>query len=634
MRSEIPFSLWTGILVITLVCESLSALTIYRFGGDDAPPPEKLASPDDVEFIHTLWTDPFSNLNDIAIRSRRHNPRKNIALTAPDRGGGVREGTRQDDLEKAVDGDMRTAWLAPGFLISSGTRQHGLTFGLGGFFTLDRVRVISGIDDASGIARNFRISAASGRTADVKYGVASTGQVYNLIADVRDNKRQIIDVRIPPAGRVDFVSISVSVAQRQETAIHEIEIYAKPSVERSSYISDIIDLERPFAWGELSWGGWQQRGAEVLIHTRSGKSLEQDIYWRHTGRGNKVPLTGENTARQYQRLALGERAGTSYNLDKWSFWSAPYDFADSSGTPVVSAGPRRFFQFKVDIIPFGEAGGEVKFLEFRASQPLASGLIGEVFPNQSQTAESSPFTYYLKPAITGDATGFNGLEMTSTSIINGVAALRIGESDVPLDLDADVTPLDAEGRPVADFPANGFQLNFGGRRLRAADSGTPVEVDFDARVLRSGATFDVRVLDTEQPLAVRQKVEAGNANNLIEGDRVAVITTVAAESLLQATVTKVVTPNDDGSNDVASISYDILEIIGASHVAIEISDLSGRVVAQVYSGRDAIGHYEREWRGLDDGGDLVPPGAYLYRIEVDTDRSEKVTQIGVVNVAF
>ena len=70
---------------------------------------------------------------------------------------------RQDDLEKAVDGDLGTAWLATGFLIGAGTRHHSLTFGLGGFFTLDRVRMISGIEDASGIARNFRIQAASGQ---------------------------------------------------------------------------------------------------------------------------------------------------------------------------------------------------------------------------------------------------------------------------------------------------------------------------------------------------------------------------------------------------------------------------------------------------------------------------------------
>ena len=81
-------------------------------------------------------------------------------------------------------------------------------------------------------------------------------------------------------------------------------------------------------------------------------------------------------------------------------------------------------------------------------------------------------------------------------------------------------------------------------------------MDFDARVLRSGAAFDVRVLDTDQPLAVRQKVEAGDANNLIEGNTVSVSTTAGAESLLQANATRVFTPNNDGTNDAAVISYD------------------------------------------------------------------------------
>ena len=342
---------------------------------------------------------------------------------------------------------------------------------------------------------------------------------------------------------------------------------------------------------------------------------------------------GEDTAKQYKRLKLGERAGITHNRDAWTFWSAPYDFADSSGTPVVSTGPRQFFQFKIDIIPTDISGGEVEFVEFRTSEPLASELIGEVFPNQADIAEPLPFTYYLQPSIAGEATGFDGLELTTASIINGVGALRIGEVDVPLGPD-DVIPLDANGQRMLSFPAHGFELNLGGRKLVAEDSGTPIEVDFDARVLRSGTAFDMRVLNADQPLAVRQKVDAGDANNLIEGNTVSVSTTAGAESLLKANVTKVFTPNDDGTNDVASISYDLLEIIGVSEVTIEISDLSGRVVKQVYSGQDAVGHYDRVWMGLDDSGDLVPPGVYLYRIKANTDRSENVAQVGVVNVAY
>ena len=341
---------------------------------------------------------------------------------------------------------------------------------------------------------------------------------------------------------------------------------------------------------------------------------------------------GDDAATQYKRLKLGEKAGTTYNLDAWTFWSAPYNFADSSGTPVVSAGPRTFFQFKIDIIPFNDAGGEVEFLELRTSQPLASDLIGEVFPSRADIAEPSPFTYFLQPSISGGATGFDGLELTTSSIINGVAALRIGEVDVALDQD-DIVPLDADGQPMASFPAHGFELNFGGRRLAAGDSGTPIEVDFDARVLRSGATFDMRVRDTNQPLSVRQKVDPGDANSLIEGNTVAVVTTAGAERILQAVATKVFTPNDDGTNDVAMISYDLLEIIGSAAVTIEISDLVGRMVREVYAGTDAIGHYEWEWNGRNDADNLVPPGIYVFRIEVGADL-ERITELGIINVAY
>jgi hypothetical protein len=647
--SKASCSLWIVILAITSMCEGSSALTIYRFGGDpEQLPLEKLDNPDDVTFIPIAWTDPVDedlggevlqvDLRGGTINALRYEPDENIALTAADRGGGARAGTAQLDFQKAVDADLSTAWIPIQYLCAEcdPTRVAGCncgafgeadylaitpwTFGLGGFFNLDRVRIVSGLEDEASIMRNFKIH------------VASTSQVYTEIADVRDNKRQVLDVEIPPGDRVDFVRVYYSEHGR-EWSVAEIEIYAAGFAEKTSYVSEIIPFDQPFAWGELSWGGSVDSGAEVRIHTRSGESVEQSTYWRYTARGNKVQLEGDDTATQYRRLKQGEKAGTTYNLDEWTFWSAPYDFADSSGTPVVSTGPRQFFQFKIDIIPFNESGGEVEFLEFRTSEPLASELIGEVFPSQVTIAEPSSFTYFLQPLFGAEATGFDGLEMMSSSIINAVTALRIGEIDVPLDQE-DVIPLDADGQQMASFPAHGFELNFAGRRLAPVDSGTPVEVDFDARVLRSGATFEVRVLDSNQPLAVRQRVEEGDANNLIEGNSISVATTPSAESLLQATMTKIFTPNDDGTNDAAIVSYDLLEIIGASEVTIEISDLSGRVVAEVYSGKDAIGHYEREWRGLDDRGDVVPPGAYLYRINVDTDRPEKVTQTGVVNVAY
>ena len=639
-----------GILLAAALCGDLWALTIFRFGGEDLPAPED-AGQEGVEFIQRSWLDPVDedvggevfqvDLGNATIRPQYYGADENIALTAADRGEGVRESTRKEEQSAAVDGDLTTAWYPEQYLCASfDARQvasgrctgdyKGIdrwTFGLGGFFYIDKVRIISGLGDEAAIMTNFRVSAASGRVASSTYGIASTRQVFNEMAEIRGNRSEFLDIEFPPHDRVDFINVQAAEHNR-EWAVYEIEVYARGYVQESSYVSEVIEFERPMAWGDLKWSGSEESGAEVRIHTRSGNTLDQNLYWQYNGRGEKAPV---QDAKTYKRLKLGERAGTSYDRDNWTFWSAPYDFADSTGTPVVSLGPRRFFQFKIDVIPSNEAGGELDYLEFRMSEPLASGLIGEISPTRVQIAEPSEFTYYLHPSIEGDLSGFDGLEVSTSSIINGVKALRIGERDWPFE----VSPLDENGVELSGFPANRFELTFADTRLVASDSGTPIEIDFDARVLRSGAEFRVRVFDSNQPLAVRQKVSPGDANSLVEGNTLSVSTTADAELLLQTEVfPPVITPNGDQVNDTAQITYDLLEIIGDAGVSIEISDLSGRVVRQVYEGRDLVGNYEREWDGRDDAGEVVPPGIYLYRIQVDSDRDQEGVKLGLVNVAY
>ncbi len=639
-----------GALLAAALCGDLSALTIYRFGGEELPAPEE-AGLDGVEFIQRSWLDPVDaaaggevfqvDLSDGTIRAQYYGVDDNIALTAAARGEGVRESTRKEEQEAAVDGNLATGWYPEQYLCASfDARQvasgrctgdyKGIdrwTFGLGGFFYVERIRIISGLGEEAAIMTNFRVLAASGRVASSSYGIASTRQVFNEIAEIRGNRSEFLDIEFPPHDRVDFIGIQAAEHNR-EWAVYEIEVYARGYVEESSFVSEVIEFERPMAWGDLKWSGSEDPGAEVRIHTRSGNTADQNLYWQYSGRGEKIPVQDAMT---YKRLKLGERAGTTYDRDNWTFWSAPYDFADSSGTPVVSLGPRQFFQFKVDVIPFNEAGGELGFLEFRMSEPLASGLIGEVSPNRVNVAESSAFTYYLQPFLGSDASGFDGLEMSTSSIINGVRALRIGENDRPFE----VRPLDENGVELSGFPANRFELTFTDTRLVAADSGTPVEIDFDARVLRSGAAFEARVFDSTQPLAVRQKIAAGDANNLVEGNTLSVSTTAKAELLLLTQVSPaVITPNGDRVNDLARISYDLLEIIGAAEVSVEISDLSGRVVRQVYEGQDLVGNYAREWDGRNDAGEAVPPGIYLYRIKVDNDQDREAVSLGLVNVVY
>ena len=208
--------------------------------------------------------------------------------------------------------------------------------------------------------------------------------------------------------------------------------------------------------------------------------------------------------------------------------------------------------------------------------------------------------------------------------------MRIGEKDWPFE----VQPLDADGIELVAFPAHRFELILLDTTVVARDSGTPIEIDFEARVLRSGSAFDLSVFDSRQPQEVRQQVAAGDADNQVEGNTVSVTTTANASSLLQVDVSAAIfTPNDDQVNDVVTISYDLLEITSSAAVSVEISDLAGRLVREIHAGEASIGHYEWEWDGADDVGKVVPSGVYLYSVRVDTDL-DQVSRLGAVNVAY
>jgi flagellar hook assembly protein FlgD len=95
----------------------------------------------------------------------------------------------------------------------------------------------------------------------------------------------------------------------------------------------------------------------------------------------------------------------------------------------------------------------------------------------------------------------------------------------------------------------------------------------------------------------------------------------------------VFTPNGDGINDAMDISYDLLKLVTPRPVVVEIRDLAGRLVREVYSGLDAAGRHVREWDGLDAQGQQVNPGIYICRIEVETEEGRQ-QRSGVVSVVY
>ena len=95
----------------------------------------------------------------------------------------------------------------------------------------------------------------------------------------------------------------------------------------------------------------------------------------------------------------------------------------------------------------------------------------------------------------------------------------------------------------------------------------------------------------------------------------------------------VLTPNGDGVNDGLEIEYDLLNLFGQVPVAIDVYDLSGRLLAKVYRGTAASGRFSARWDGRDGSGELLSPGLYLLRLEVETDEgTDRMDQ--VISLAY
>ena len=619
---------WALFLWIGFATGEASGLVIYRFGGEAlAPPPE--VDHEGVEFIQLSWTDLDPSLGgetvelDIdatAIRALKRDPTFNIAPGIEEKGGSH---VRPNVNGQVWDGDESTVWLADRYLCAEfeaysliciddfGTPGTANIF-LGGRYLIDRIRVKSGLDDPGKIVGSLRVFMSP--LLPTMRITFNPPPFAPWIVEVRDNREQILDIPIPPHEQVEFVQVTVG-EHNEDWDVHEIEIYAKGFVEQATYISNILDFGQPMAWGDLRWSGHQDPKARILIQSRSGQDDDPDLFWRFTGRGDeKIPVSRS----EYADLAVGERADTGYDQANWTFWSAPYAFADSNGTPIVSLSPRRYLQLKVDILPQDEDSGQMDFLEVRASPPVATQLVGEIWPVEVAVGQPQQFTYVLRPTLRVDSGGFDRLEVTTAARLGSVTQVRMG--DEPVDYAVEVAELH---RVVVSFP-----------RLTAQDSGALVEVIFQAEVLRYGSAFSVRVWDSTQPLEVPQSVQEGDATPVYEDNRVWVATKAEHQGLLQmGRKPAVLTPNGDGHNDVVGLEYRLIELTGRSWVAVAVWDLSGRQVRQVYAGLDGVGAYERVWDGRDESGRLVPPGLYLYRVSVEADH-QTVEQAGLLHVVY
>ena len=638
MKRTMPISLLIAALALAMLAGRSGALEIFRIGGENLPPPPEASDPS-VTFTPVPWSDFLEKdgFDDEAfaeediLRPLFLTPEDNIALTSLTRGGGPFSrgcGGYQFLLDgchatRMVDGDLSTFYLKQpyGYVFQSGDRSSWLIFDLGGAFSVNRVRLIS--TQGTSLYPDKLLVTTSTIPQIVErgsYGGVDPGRsVFSIVENTQDTVEAVF-----PTMRATEVGLQITVTTSRNMEIAEVEIYGEGFVNRASYVSKMFDLEEPAILGEMRWQGRKDSGVRIDIYSRSGKTLDPNVYWRNTGRGDELSRFDENgkllDAKGYAGLKTGEAAEITYDIENWSFWSPPYEFADSLGTSVISPSPNNVFQFRVDFQPDALQGGEVDFVEFSVTKPpLAQNVVGEVYPPEVPLGEISQFTYAVSPTMTPDHSGFDQIEIAAPFGFAGVDSVRAtGLVDWSVQVESPDSTL--------------FSVKLSPRR-EAGDLGGPVEVYFRAPVLRYGTPFDGWVRDSERPLELAQRINPGNAAPEFVSETLSVRTSLSPRLLADLLVEpRVFSPNGDGVNDISRFSLNLLQVTENVPLRLEIFDLSGRLLRQ-QEGLHESGRFSFSWNGRDDQQELVVPGLYMYRIIVKAKNGDD-QQTGTIAVVY
>ena len=491
--------------------------------------------------------------------------------------------------------------------------------------------------------------------------------------------------------------------------IAEFQVFGAGFVPRAQYLTNILDFGGNLAlWGRIRWEeesiGDSLR-SRVEIRTRTGiddtpvvfnrrRPDEAQVPWAEAGEFDEgsqereiveildaedldpraalrlyseLPLDQRNAIAlsegEYGRLKSGVKGLVRDDVDNWSTWSPPYSTAGvgtasqiaagEGGVPIVSPGPARYFQVRIDFENDDLfSARRVGALSIDVSGPsLAERIVAEISPREADLGRAREFSYTVIPDLRpGIDLGFSALEISTPVRVLSIGEITYTRPDGSTsaeefgDADLEALPIRRGDLSIDLIEETRFRVGFPTVESSRIEDGemTVIKVTFTCPVLRAATAFSGRALpDAAEGLP--QELSGGNAADIASASggkvvrnaaNIVVQVPIKGALLINAGATpKVFTPNGDGFNETTVLDYDVTSLIGSADVKTRIYDLSGRLVREVYTGTDKSGRYSRSWDGTDAYGNAVPPGSYLFRISVDADSGNEETS-GTVVVAY
>lgn len=410
-----------------------------------------------------------------------------------------------------------------------------------------------------------------------------------------------------------FFRLRWTLAPRTSTAdLAEVQLYGSGYQPRVILESPLVRLGGSRNLLSIEWDADTPPGTEILIQTRTGDELGEVLrYFNKDG--------AEVTEVQWGRLLSifkGEVVAEQVPGGDWSDWSEPY--ADPGGSAVLSPSPREFLIIRTSLLSEDpDTTATMRSLRLQFSEPVASQVVGEIHPFQvDRLGVERTFSFFLNPSFRSTDAGFDEILIVSPEDMSlTFESLVAGAED---DFDPETGTPTAIAATVIIEGGDSLRISF-----PTVNSRSGIEVlrlDFRTALFGTGAPLRAAIQRGDREGAW-QRVDAGDAVKQVAGNTTTLVGIVGQGRLITNTsISAALTPNGDGINDEAVVSFDVVRVGDDSPIEVAIYDLSGRLLRTLREQRRvSTGRYQVSWDGRDEQGNLPPPGLYLVSVEIDTD---------------
>ena len=503
--------------------------------------------------------------------------------------------------------------------------ERFLEFDLGASYWLDTVQLWYNLSVAGG-----RLTGASFHQYEIQTSDGTPapggGRLWAAPAQVRGlgTAFEVNTFEPTPARFVRLAypfASSESGREGNKARVREVQIYGQGYHPEVALESGLIPLQGAKSLVSIEWEADAPPGTVVQIQTRTGNEVAEAYRYYDSG-GVEV------SAGKYEKLGFFKK-GRIDTLQvagsDWSNWSAPYV---RSGDPIASPSPRQYLLLRARLATTDPRhAARLHSIRLNFNPPVAKQLQGEldigVFARLGASQEVSLF---VKPTFGPQDLGFDEILVRSPPDMSlEFGALRLGSS-------AQWASEQAEEMAVQVVETRSDSLWL--RLDRLVEQGGQVdllEVRFTTALFSPGVVLQA-ALGNSSLANSWQQVDPADVTELAQSEGLQILASVQDDKVLGdlGVQPEVVTPNGDGINDALTIDFTVRRLSGVRPVKVRIYDLGGRLVRRLDAHKPLVaGKYELDWAAQDEQGQMVPPGVYILRIDVDADSDRGVRQTGI-----